>query len=62
MGLPSIWVLLAVVVGGKLFGVAGMLVFIPLCSVLYALFSSNVKKNLKRKKLKESEKKAEAAE
>ncbi len=62
VGLPSIWVLLAVVVGGKLFGVAGMLVFIPLCSVLYALFSSNVKKNLKRKKLKENEKKAETAE
>lgn len=51
VGLPSIWVLLAVVVGGKLFGVTGMLVFIPLCSVLYALFSMNVKKRLKRKKI-----------
>lgn len=51
VGLPSIWVLLAVVVGGKLFGVAGMLVFIPLCSVLYALFSMNVKKRLKQKNI-----------
>ena len=51
VGLPSIWVLLAVVVGGKLFGVAGMIVFIPLCSVLYALFASNVRKHLKQKKL-----------
>ena len=49
VGLPSIWVLLAVVVGGKLFGVIGMVVFIPLCSVLYALFAANVKKNLKKK-------------
>ncbi len=51
VGLPSIWVLLAVVVGGKLFGVAGMIVFIPLCSVLYALLASNVRKHLKRKKI-----------
>lgn len=37
VGLPSIWVLFAVTVGGKLMGVMGMLVFIPLFSVLYAL-------------------------
>ena len=38
MGLPSIWVLFAVTVGGKLMGIAGMLIFIPLMSVLYTLF------------------------
>ncbi len=38
VGLPSIWVLFAVTVGGKLMGIVGMLVFIPLMSVLYALF------------------------
>ena len=38
VGLPGIWVLLAITVGGELMGVAGMLVFVPLCSVLYALF------------------------
>lgn len=38
VGLPSIWVLFAVTVGGKLMGIAGMLIFIPLMSVLYALF------------------------
>ena len=32
VGLPSIWVLTAVSVGGGLFGVVGMLVFIPLLS------------------------------
>ncbi len=37
VGLPSIWVLVAVTVGGSLMGVVGMLVFIPLCSVAYAL-------------------------
>ena len=34
VGLPSIWVLAAVTVGGSLMGILGMLVFIPLCSVL----------------------------
>lgn len=38
VGLPSIWVLFAVTVGGKLMGIVGMLIFIPLMSVLYALF------------------------
>lgn len=38
IGLPSIWVLFAVTIGAKMFGVIGMIVFIPLCSVLYALF------------------------
>ncbi len=38
VGLPSIWVLVAVSVGASLMGVVGMLVFIPITSVLYALF------------------------
>ncbi len=51
VGLPSIWVLGAVTLGGKLMGVAGMLFFIPLCSVLYALFRDFVKRRLKEKKV-----------
>lgn len=49
VGLPSIWVLAAVTLGGKLMGIAGMLFFIPLCSVLYALFRSYVKKRLRER-------------
>ena len=49
MGLPSIWVLLAVTVGGSLMGVLGMLIFIPLFSVLYALFREFVYKRLKER-------------
>ena len=51
VGLPSIWVLAAVTLGGKLMGVAGMLFFIPLCSVLYALFRGFVKARLKERKV-----------
>lgn len=51
VGLPSIWVLAAVTIGGNLMGVAGMLVFIPLTSVVYTLFREFVYKRLKEKGL-----------
>ncbi len=51
VGLPSIWVLAAVSVGGSLMGIVGMLVFIPLTSVLYTLFREFVNGRLKRKGL-----------
>jgi len=49
VGLPAIWVLLAVSLGGSLFGVVGMLVFIPLMSTLYALLKENVNNRNKKK-------------
>ena len=53
VGLPSIWVLAAVTIGGNLMGVAGMLIFIPLCSVAYILFRMYVKDKLKEKQIPE---------
>jgi len=52
VGLPSIWVLAAVSIGGSLLGVMGMLIFIPLVSVLYTLFREFVYKQLKEKGIK----------
>ena len=49
VGLPSMWVLFAVTVGGKLMGVFGMILFIPICSVVYALFRLYIKDRLKKK-------------
>lgn len=46
IGLPSIWVLLAVVLGDGLLGVIGMLLFIPLTSVIYTLFREKVNKRI----------------
>lgn len=51
VGLPSLWVLAAVTVGGSLMGVLGMLIFVPMVSVLYALFRENVYKNLQKKEI-----------
>ncbi|MBE6897725.1 MAG: AI-2E family transporter [Ruminococcaceae bacterium] len=48
VGLPAMWVFVAVSVGGSAFGVLGMLIFIPLCSVLYALLRESVAQHLKK--------------
>ncbi|MCI6022288.1 MAG: AI-2E family transporter [Clostridia bacterium] len=47
VGLPSIWVLMAVTIGGSLMGIVGMLVFIPLVSVIYSLIGSWVRQREK---------------
>lgn len=39
VGLPSMWTLAAVTVGADIMGVAGMVLMIPICSVLYTLLS-----------------------
>lgn len=50
VGLPSIWVLAAVSLGGSMFGVAGILFFIPLLATAYALLRDSVnQRNAKRK-------------
>lgn len=49
VGLPSIWVLVAITVGGDLMGIAGMLIFIPLCSVIYSLFRDYINGKIDKK-------------
>ena len=51
VGLPSIWVLAAVSIGGSLKGVVGMLIFIPIVSVVYALFREIVYLKLKKNQI-----------
>ena len=51
IGLPAIWVLVAVTLGGSLFGIVGMLVFIPIVSVVYTLLKEDVNKRLVEKDL-----------
>lgn len=46
VGLPSIWVLVAVTVGANLLGVVGMLIFIPLMSVVYTMLRGIVNRRL----------------
>lgn len=51
--LPSMWVLVAVTLGGSTFGVLGMLVFIPLFAVAYTLIGQNTKQKLRKKTVPE---------
>lgn len=51
VGLPGIWVLTAVTIGGNLLGVAGILISVPLCAVLYTLIKQTVNNKLKLKQI-----------
>lgn len=51
VGLPSIWVLLAITVGGGLMGVVGMVISVPLISVVYNLFKEWINNKLNEKEI-----------
>lgn len=53
IGLPSIWVLVAITIGGSLFGIIGMVVGLPILSIIYAIVTENTNKKLNEKNLKE---------
>jgi predicted PurR-regulated permease PerM len=54
IGLPSMWVLVAVTIGGSTFGVAGMLIFIPMTSVIYTLLREATNHRIKQRKIEVS--------
>ena len=49
VGLPGIWVLCAVTIGGGGLGLVGMLLSVPVCSILYTLFKEAVNKRIEEK-------------
>ncbi len=56
VGLPGIWVLVAVTVGGNTMGVPGIIIAVPACAVIYTLLRETVYKRLKAKKAAEAPK------
>lgn len=52
VGLSPLWTLLAITVGGNLFGIIGMLIGLPIASILYAIFRSYVNERIKEKEVK----------
>ncbi|NCB01174.1 MAG: AI-2E family transporter [Spirochaetia bacterium] len=46
LGLPGIWVLFSVLVGGSLFGIVGIFLGVPFAAIAYALIREEVKKRL----------------
>lgn len=51
VGLPAIWVLLGVTVGGSFMGIFGMLIFIPIFSTIYDILSDYKTKRLTKKNI-----------
>ena len=51
VGLPGLWVLIAVILGGEFFGIPGIIISVPLCSVLYTLLHEWILKRLREKRL-----------
>lgn len=49
VGLPSIWVMVAVTIGASTFGIMGMLLSVPLCSIVYSIFTCNVKERIHKR-------------
>lgn len=49
LGLPALWILTAITVGGGMFGVAGMLLAVPVTSVIYQLLGEEIKRRLEQK-------------
>ena len=51
IGLPPMWVLFAVLVGGSLMGLPGVLIGVPLCSVAYTLLKRSTNDRLRKKRI-----------
>lgn len=58
VGLPGIWVLVAVTIGASINGILGMLLSVPIVSIIYSIVATNVRYRLKEKETKN--KKAQA--
>lgn len=62
VGLPSMWVLFSVSIGGKLMGVAGMVLMIPMVSVIYALIRDYTAKRVAQRQIDVEKLKAQPPE
>ena len=51
MGLPGIWVLFGITVGGGLFGIVGMILGVPVLTVIYTLLKRNVQEREKEQNI-----------
>lgn len=52
VGLASIWTLMAIILGGSLMGIAGMIIGLPLASILYAVLREETNEQLEKKNIK----------
>lgn len=52
MGLPPVWIMFAIIVGGAIWGILGMFLGVPLFSVIYVLIKDQITRKLKEKRIR----------
>ena len=52
LGLPSLWVMFSIIVGGGMFGILGMFLGVPVFAVLYVVVRGFVSSRLKEKNIR----------
>jgi predicted PurR-regulated permease PerM len=52
MGLPPVWIMFAIIVGGAIWGILGMFLGVPLFSVIYVLIKDHITRKLKEKRIR----------
>lgn len=55
IGLPSMWIFVAIIGGGSLFGIIGMLIGIPVASIIYTIANEKINKELRIKEISEDD-------
>lgn len=50
-GLPAVWILVSIIIGGGFFGALGMFLGVPVCAVVYMLIKDFIEGRLKKRKL-----------
>ena len=58
--MPLIWVLVAVIIGGSLFGIMGIVLFIPIFSILYTLIRESVYNIINRENIPKEKRETDA--
>ena len=51
LGLPALWIMFAIIIGGATFGIVGMFLGVPIFSVIYYLVSNRVNQALREKRI-----------
>lgn len=51
VGLPGMWVMVAVTLGASMFGLLGMIISVPICSIVYSVFATYVNNRLKKRQI-----------
>ena len=59
LGVPSVWILISIVLGGKFFGVPGILLAIPFAAIVNFIYQDSIETRLRELETKKKKKEQE---